>query len=553
MANVEPRTFSFEEAIQQLHGGRLRVPRFQRQFVWNREQVLQLFESIRLRYPIGSLLIWRTPQRYSSFDRIGAIAVSVDAPAAPAEVSYVLDGHQRLSTLFGVLALSEEHASQLHGSQRIFLVYFDLDTGKFVHARNPTDVQLPLRFLLAKDEKDDRFTQWMDERRDKTKPNTAERAAWDRRRRLAQQLQTTFAQYRLPYVDVTDADLKEAVNIFSRLNSQGSVIRRADVFAALSWSDGAFDFTAEARRLLEAFPSFTNFGTEPILRALLASLEEDIYANDWEDVLQRHRDVIPARMEEVRVAFGRATDFLAADLGALSGRVVPYALHLVLLTEYFRVAVGDDPDAREQLQRWIWASSFSASYSLGSSRSFNDAVTRARRLARGERLTLFDGRPQLRAFPRQFHPKSARVRAFHLFLKQLQPLDLRTGRRIDPDQLLRNGMADARPVATTGKNGWRMASRLLVGARTGDLRESLLATSRSLFREEILRSHALPLEALDALLCGDEAEFLRRREQELIQREREFAAQYVEIPTDPAELVEEDAEIDVEEDPIDNI
>jgi hypothetical protein len=103
----------------------------------------------------------------------------------------------------------------------------------------------------------------LDERRDKTKPSTPERESWDLWRRRAQQLQTTFAQYRLPYLDVTGADLEEAVNVFVRVNQQGSAVKRAEVFAALTWDERGFDFAKEARDLLEDHPRYKNFGIEP--------------------------------------------------------------------------------------------------------------------------------------------------------------------------------------------------------------------------------------------------------------------------------------------------
>ena len=34
------------------------IPLFQRKFVWNNEQICQLFDSISKGYPIGSFLIW---------------------------------------------------------------------------------------------------------------------------------------------------------------------------------------------------------------------------------------------------------------------------------------------------------------------------------------------------------------------------------------------------------------------------------------------------------------------------------------------------------------
>ena len=241
------------------------MPRFQRGFVWRRDQVLELFESIRKRYPIGSLLIWRTRERFASFDRVGPIAVPPDEPKSPAEVGYVFDGHQRLSTLFGVFALTDDEAGGLHGAERAFIVYYDLAKEKFCYERYPGQEHLPVRYLLGRD---DRLTEWVDARRDATEPGSPAREQWDRLRRRALQLQTTFAQYLLPYIDVTEADLDEAVNIFCKLNSQGKPMRRAEVFAALTWQRDAFDFAGEARPLLA---DLQVTASHPLRAAILAS------------------------------------------------------------------------------------------------------------------------------------------------------------------------------------------------------------------------------------------------------------------------------------------
>ena len=40
--------------------GEIRLPRFQRDFVWSRQQVLDLLDSIARSYPIGSFLLWKS-------------------------------------------------------------------------------------------------------------------------------------------------------------------------------------------------------------------------------------------------------------------------------------------------------------------------------------------------------------------------------------------------------------------------------------------------------------------------------------------------------------
>ncbi len=63
----------------------------------------------RKAFPIGSIMVWDTDLELHSLDTIAGMSV----PARPKRpVSYVLDGHQRLSTLFGALARRPARAEQ---------------------------------------------------------------------------------------------------------------------------------------------------------------------------------------------------------------------------------------------------------------------------------------------------------------------------------------------------------------------------------------------------------------------------------------------------------
>ena len=167
-----------------------------------------------------------------------------------------------------------------------------------------------------------------------------------------------------------------------------------------------------------------------------------------------------------------------------------------------------------------------------------------RRLAWGEPVELLDHKPQLRPFPRTFHPKSARVRAFHLFLKTLKPRNLATGLPLGED-ILKNGMADARQIDGTEVY---MAGRILVGAGPRPLGiRDFEQTSQLLERDAVLASHAITQSAFDALLAGQIDAFIALREKDLIRQERAFASTFVEIPGATEEAAEDEPEIDVED------
>ena len=47
--------------LDQIDLGSIALPEFQRGYVWNRDQVRGLMQSLYLGYPVGSLLVWVTP------------------------------------------------------------------------------------------------------------------------------------------------------------------------------------------------------------------------------------------------------------------------------------------------------------------------------------------------------------------------------------------------------------------------------------------------------------------------------------------------------------
>lgn len=104
---------------------RLHLPDLQRGFVWSPERVRTLFDSLYLGYPIGALLLWKpswdgpdAPFETRPWDL--APPSAVDGRGAKETVSgieqgsiFVLDGQQRLTSLFSVLFSSRDPAKQV--------------------------------------------------------------------------------------------------------------------------------------------------------------------------------------------------------------------------------------------------------------------------------------------------------------------------------------------------------------------------------------------------------------------------------------------------------
>ena len=58
--------------LDHIDSGHMALPEFQRGYVWNRDQVRGLFDSLYRRHPVGGLLVWATESKTASHRGDGA-------------------------------------------------------------------------------------------------------------------------------------------------------------------------------------------------------------------------------------------------------------------------------------------------------------------------------------------------------------------------------------------------------------------------------------------------------------------------------------------------
>lgn len=81
--------------LDHIDSGHMALPEFQRGYVWNRDQVRGLFDSLYRRHPVGGLLVWATESMTAEHRG--------DGPMAAGVVKLLLDGQQRMTSLYGVV------------------------------------------------------------------------------------------------------------------------------------------------------------------------------------------------------------------------------------------------------------------------------------------------------------------------------------------------------------------------------------------------------------------------------------------------------------------
>lgn len=89
---------SIRKIIEKTLSGEIRIPSFQRGFVWEPEKVAFFIDSLYKGYPIGSLLFWRTNIRLENERQLGNY--SLPEPTKGYPLDYVLDGQKELLLSF---------------------------------------------------------------------------------------------------------------------------------------------------------------------------------------------------------------------------------------------------------------------------------------------------------------------------------------------------------------------------------------------------------------------------------------------------------------------
>ena len=112
---------SIDDLLSQISRGEILLPEFQRGYVWNRNQVRGLMQSLYRKHPTGHLLIWRTYKP--------SLVRGTEA-ARDGHSLLLLDGQQRLTTLY---VLFKGEAPRFYEGESLFFdLYFNVQTEEFM-------------------------------------------------------------------------------------------------------------------------------------------------------------------------------------------------------------------------------------------------------------------------------------------------------------------------------------------------------------------------------------------------------------------------------------
>ncbi|MFV5524675.1 DUF262 domain-containing protein [Acinetobacter variabilis] len=364
-----PEVLRIEQLVNQVKTGDIRLPKFQRPFVWKKSDVLKLWDSVYKGYPIGSVLLWLTKEKLASERNIAGLIINEREEEYP--TNYLLDGQQRLSTLCGGLYWDGNEKNS------IWDIWFDCDKEEFLYPdeEDKKKVNLfPLSQLL--------------DTRDFLKQSMKLQSAGEEGQRYqnnAVKLLNQVKDYKIAAVKIGDMSLSEVAPIFERINSSGRQLTMVDLMRAATWKDG-FDLNDAIEEIKNTCEkkNFADIKDTHILRSISACTGRGIHKEDIEKLRDRSSDELKTATTNAVNAYKLAVDFLSTEIPLPSISYLPYALQLTYVVEFFNICPKPDIFKRKKLTQWFWETSLSLHYGKSNTGLITSDLAQIRAFAKGD-------------------------------------------------------------------------------------------------------------------------------------------------------------------------
>ena len=369
---------TIRKIIDKISSGEIRIPSFQRGFVWDSDAVAFFIDSLYKGYPVGAILLWRTREQLVNERDLGHF--SLPDPTKDYPIDYVLDGQQRLTSIFSVFQTELTPKDDPNWKD----IYYVIGSN-----RTPQDNQfLPLAASEVDLEKHFPINTLFDS----VKYRKATEALNDETKEEIDKLQETFKEVTIPNQLMETDDKSIVAIVFERINRAGIPLNAFQLLTAWSWS-ADFDLQDKLDDLSEEL-SDCGFNGLPEDQDLLMKCFTGYILGSTSpgDLMELTGEQVRGNYEAIKNGLKSAVDFLQHELKLYSLFYVPYPAMIVSLVKFFgteRVAGALYTDKqRKQLIRWFWRSCFSRRYSSGVNSAHQADIASMARLKEDENANI---------------------------------------------------------------------------------------------------------------------------------------------------------------------
>lgn len=426
---MDYQTYSIRKILDSVNRGEIRIPAFQRGFVWEMDRVAHLLDSIYKGYPFGSLLFWRTKQKLEVERKLGTFMLP--EPQAEYPIDYVLDGQQRLTSIFTVF--QTELSPQPNPDWKD--IYFDLEA---------TDNPQNSVFVALESVQDEERARYFPMR--VLFDSVMYRASTDHLEKgkieIVDKLQEKFKEVTIP-VQILNSENRSIVAIvFERINHLGVALDTLQLLSAWTWSED-FDLLDKFRDLRDDLSEF-GFGGVGDDSDLILSCVAGILAGEPgpETLLDLNGADVRAQFPLVENGIRGAIDFLRTELRVVNLKVLPYPSMLVPLSVFFAEPDGKDivysAETLRLLKKWFWRTCLSARYSSQTRKTTIYDIEQVLLLKQNQASNLgeIDLKIEDAFFNNTFRIGAAATKTFVLMLSNNSPKSFLSGKNIELEKTL---------------------------------------------------------------------------------------------------------------------
>jgi hypothetical protein len=228
--DIGTEDLKIEELVKLLREDKYLVPTFQREFVWEPENILKLWDSIFRFYPVGSILYWETDTFLQTHRKLGGFVFPHDEDTVRKfkDWKYILDGQQRATSLLVCMMGGKGRVADNNNFD--YTLYFDATTAKFFFAGELDRLKKSVRgeFLIrVRDVPNWSFTFYRDIAAIDGFNATIEHNL--------QQISRMFTDYKLSVIRIKGVEVGEVCEIFERINQEGKKLDPIDIIVARTY------------------------------------------------------------------------------------------------------------------------------------------------------------------------------------------------------------------------------------------------------------------------------------------------------------------------------
>lgn len=316
----------YEALFLEIDSGQIKLPMFQREFVWDKEQSAKLIDSILKGYPIGTFILWKTRETLGSVKDIGNHKLP-DTPKGD-YAQYILDGQQRITSLYAIrkgIRITKDKKEINYKDIYVNLDYDPLNDEQIVTSQKEEGkIYVSVHELLTCDALD-----------------FIDKIGKDKAREF-QAYKTSLTTYDFATITIKDYPIDIACDVFSRINTGGKPLTLFEIMVAMTYDEEKnFDLALKYDELLNGSDEVdkslakANFETIPAATVLQAVAAITVDSIRGKDILQIRREKFIANWAPMASSMFTAVDFIRTKLHVPVSQLLPYSSLLVPFTYFF--------------------------------------------------------------------------------------------------------------------------------------------------------------------------------------------------------------------------